>query len=353
MKHNQIAIKSGIVIAWIALILLFLFAPKIKHFLRGKPTKSINVYVWTDEISSEMLDKFQEETGIEVYLSYFETNEELFAKMQYTKGAGYDLIMPSGFMIPNYIEKGLLQKIDKQKLNFLQYMNPNVVNKYFDPHNEYSIPFHLDITCIGYDKRYYPTPPPANWDIIFDKKKGAPRIGMTNDARESVLLAAKYLFGTTMHLTPENVKQLSHFLHQQKPRVAAYTDLRADYLIASGSAQAAVSQTSFIIRAMEDNKNLGLLIPRKTFAMIDSFVIPQASDNQELVYEFLNFLFRPDVIAYHLKKYLALPTITYPSAQNFLKHYNLDTIDWSHISFFRTNLSSKTINKIWLELKSY
>ena len=176
---------------------------------------------------------------------------------------------------------------------------------------------------------------------------------MTNDARESILLTAKYLFGTTDDLHRTQIKELSQFLRDQKPRVAAYTDLRADYLIASGTAQAAVSQTSFIIRAMWDNPEIGLIIPRKTFVLIDSLVIPKTSQKEELVYQFINYLYRPDVIKYHWQQYSTIPTTSDSFVKEILSPYGIIDLNWKNISFMRSNLSNETINKIWLDLKSY
>ncbi|MEX0672187.1 MAG: spermidine/putrescine ABC transporter substrate-binding protein [Candidatus Babeliales bacterium] len=353
MKTATLSIRLGIILFWTGIIFLFLYSPVLKDLLREPSAKSINVFVWTDEIDPAMVAKFEEETGIQVYLSYFETNEELYAKMQYTKGEGYDLIMPSDFMVYQLAGQGLLKPLDKAKLNFFHRMNPRIMNLSFDPHNTYSLPFHMDFTSIGYDKRYYPEKPAASWDLIFNTITGAPRIGMTNDARESVLLAAKYLFGTVQGLDEEELIKLSHFLRKQKKRVVAYTDLRSDYLLNSGTAVAAVSQTSFIIRSMRYNPHVGLIFPPKTFVMLDSFVIPQASDKEALTYQFLNFLFRPDVLEYHLNKYLALAPTTDSFVQNFLQAYDLLDIDWSNVSFFQSSVPAKKINQIWLDLKSY
>jgi spermidine/putrescine transport system substrate-binding protein len=54
----------------------------------------VNLYNWTDYIDPELLDKFEAETGIEVILDTFDSNETLLAKLQ-SGATGYDIIMPS------------------------------------------------------------------------------------------------------------------------------------------------------------------------------------------------------------------------------------------------------------------
>lgn len=56
----------------------------------------LNLYNWTDYIDPALLDKFTAETGIEVILDVFDSNETLLAKLQ-SGATGYDVIMPSDY----------------------------------------------------------------------------------------------------------------------------------------------------------------------------------------------------------------------------------------------------------------
>ncbi len=338
---------------WIGLTFLFLTASKVKRFFYIQPEKSISIYSWTEFISPETIDAFQKETGIRVYQSFFETNEELYAKMLFSKGVGYDLIMPSDFIVEQLIAEKLLQKLDKNKLDFWDRIQPNLLGKYYDPGNVYSVPYAPDYYCVGYDKNYFNTPPAVSWDLIFDNKKGPADIGMLNDAREGVLLTARYLFGTIEKLSDHQLKQLAVFLREQKKRVVAYTDLRADYLLGNGTAQVAVSQTSFMIRAGILNSRIGFVTPRKTFMIIDNLVIPAASTKQNLVYQFMNFLMRPAVLMHHFHEYTSLPPTTDSFVKQLLAQYGFSYHDGKDIEFFRSTVPSKIINNIWLNLKAY
>ena len=39
----------------------------------------------------------------------------------------------------------------------------------------------------------------------------------------------------------------------------------------------------------------------------DNWVIPQASSKQDLVYEFLNFLYQPEIIEHHFNVFTFIP----------------------------------------------
>ena len=71
----------------------------------------LHIYNWTDYTSPEVIAKFEKETGIEVTLDTYDSNETLLAKMQ-AGATGYDIIVPSHNFIPIYISEGLVQEID-------------------------------------------------------------------------------------------------------------------------------------------------------------------------------------------------------------------------------------------------
>ena len=54
----------------------------------------LNLYNWTDYTPTELIDKFEKETGIDVTLDTYDSNETLLAKLQ-SGATGYDLVVPS------------------------------------------------------------------------------------------------------------------------------------------------------------------------------------------------------------------------------------------------------------------
>ena len=108
---SNIFAKIFIALFYIFIFAFFLYFPKISQIFFN-PKKAINVYAFTDMISSESIQEFQKQTGIAVYMQYFDTNEELLAKFRISKGKGYDLITPSDFIIELLIKQNLLQKIN-------------------------------------------------------------------------------------------------------------------------------------------------------------------------------------------------------------------------------------------------
>ena len=203
---NNRVLVTGIrflsVIFWLLIIGIFLWIPELAQ--KFYTTKSITVLTWPTLIDAQKLQDFEKETGIKVHLRYFENNEELFAKINETQGLGYDLIMPSDYMVDNMIKSGLLKKIDTSKLHFFKDLYPHLINNYFDPSNEYSVPFFWSIYGIAINKDHFGQKlPEASWDLIFNPKLIQPHTAMIDDARELILITAQYLYPNQQLDRPE------------------------------------------------------------------------------------------------------------------------------------------------------
>ena len=67
--------------------------------------EKVVVYNWGDYIDPEVIDMFEEETGIRVVYELFETNESMYTKLKNSNN-NYDVIIPSDYMIERLIKEG-------------------------------------------------------------------------------------------------------------------------------------------------------------------------------------------------------------------------------------------------------
>ena len=127
-------LKFIIILAW---GFPFSFACADTEILEEK----VVIYNWSEYIPDGVLDSFTKETGIKVQYSTFDSNEVMYAKVKILKGRGYDVIIPSAYMIEKMAREGLIQKIDKDKLENFSNLDPSLLNKSYDPENRYSVPY--------------------------------------------------------------------------------------------------------------------------------------------------------------------------------------------------------------------
>ena len=107
-------------------------------------------------MTQELKDKFRQETGIKVNETNFSSNEELLAKLK-AGATGYDVAVPSDFMVTTMIKSGLLRPLDMSLIpNFktadeqfqnASYDNPNLPA---NNGNKYSVPYQWGVTAYAH-----------------------------------------------------------------------------------------------------------------------------------------------------------------------------------------------------------
>lgn len=338
---------------WVVVLALFFGFSSIVNLF--KTEKSINVFTWPLLLDVAYLDAFERETGIKINVSYFESNEELFSKLRATRGAGYDLVIPSDYMAEPIINEGLVQKIDRAKIDAWQSIDPKLLGLYFDPHNEYTVPYFWAVYGLGVDKSYFGGKvPEASWGLIFDKAKAPSSIGMTDAPREAVLLASQYLFGSSdIALTPQHIMQVKKLLLDQKGWVGAYTESSIEHLLLGKVCSVVVAMGPDILRIKKRNPDIDFIMPKEgSFAIIDSFAIPSKSTKKELVYQFINYLYKPDVLKHHQERFgLCTPIkkLQDPEVQQFCPSDEA----FAKMKFFKTTIPEALLNEIWIELMAH
>lgn len=346
-------VRSVIILFWFCISIGFLLLPLVPKFSQEK--KSITVLAWPTIIDADQLVQFEKETGIKVNLRYFENNEELYAKVKESGGIGYDLIMPSDYLLEELIKQNLVKKLDRTKINFFEKIHPQLIGKYFDPANDYSVPFLWNIYGLAIDKDYFGgTLPKSSWALIFDEAYLQPHTCMIDDSRELIMIAAQYLYGSYENLTQKQFDEISALLKKQKKYVEMYTEERGNYMLASKASPVALIFSSIIGRMMRAHSHIAFMIPDEgSFMVIDSFVMTKTTKKDDYVYAFLNYLYRADVLKENVQQYGFFAPIHDPEldALNTTIPFPTDE-QFKKLEFFRNVLPKKEVSDIWIALKA-
>lgn len=350
--------RLAIITLWIGIFFAFL---TVTHYLRPlkQETQVLNIFSWPEILNPEIIKKFERETGIKVVRHYYTSNEELLVKFKTNRGKGYDLIIPSDYAVKRLIEEELLQPINHKKLDFTNHLNPKLINQKFDPENTYSIPFTWEILGFGIDTEQYELQPfEPTWKELFSPTNPNTKISMLNDPIEAIDAAANLLFGQQKALAPQEIALVHAKLQEQKPLVEAYAGVRGDYLLITKNASVAVIPSSYILRAANSYPHIDFVLPKDyTFISIENMCIPIESENAELVYIFLNYLYKPEVFAYETNTFHNFPAVTNvgPHIKSSpILQKTLDALDYYDGKFYYTRelLSEKESRSLWVKLKS-
>jgi len=323
--------------------------PKIMGSLE---TKTLNIFTWSTLIDAHYLKKFQKETGIKINLSYYESNEELLGKLS-SSNSEYDLIVPSDYAVHMMIKKGMLKKIDHSRLTFFDRLDERLIHNYFDPENEYSIPYFWGVYGTVINKEYYPHEVPHSFSLVFDPQFVVNKICMPGNAREVIMMATYYLFNDlNALLDPAKREQVKQLLIQQKKWVAGYSDERTEYSILSHTCSAALALSMDIWRIKGEGRmsNIAFILPKEaSFAVIDNFVIPKTSQKEDLIYTFLNYLYSNDAIVHHSEKFgMCAPVKVTDTKQKPFSCSITDNIN--NLVFFHSDVSAEILNDVWMAL---
>jgi spermidine/putrescine transport system substrate-binding protein len=348
--------RSLVVFFWIALIFGILYWPK-GVFFREK--KSINVFAWGDILDPSVVAEFEKSSGIKVNLNFYASNEEMLIKLKATGGEGYDLVVPSDYSVQILIRENLLKQLDKSKLNFYSNLNPHLLNLFFDPDNQYSVPFEWELFVLGIDKDFFrgKTINPS-WKMIFDPTVIDYKITMSNDPIQTLTLASFYLYGPIDTISNFQLQKITDLLITQKKLVNAYADFRADYFLATKNSAVAVTSSSYIWRTMRKFPFVGYVIPKEgTFVTIENFCIPKTSKKEGLTYQLINFLFTRYSMKIHYDTYGI-----FPATMDVMDDLNLDpdarklmtmsSPELRPLHFARLLTSQENIRDAWVQVKT-
>ena len=276
---------------------------------KSKLIPELSMYNWSDYIAKEVLDKFQQEYGVKVTVDNYDSNEALFAKFQAGGNPGYDIIVPSDYMVEKMITAGMLEKIDFANVPNVANLDPAHYKLYFDPTGEYSLAYLWGTTGLAYDSAVLKRDI-TSWKEIFepaDDLKG--KIGMIDDQRESLGAALRYKGYTANSSDPKQIDEAKKVLLAQKQNVKGYyssVDNRSNLI--SGDVVVAMLYTGDAIVAQREKPSLKYILPEGvTTVWQDNLAIPKGAKSKYTAEVFINFLLRPDIAALNANK-LAFPT---------------------------------------------
>ena len=262
-------------------------------------TKVLHIYNWSDYIDPEVYKLFEKRTGIKIVEDTFSSNEELLAKLQ-AGATGYDLIVPSDYMVDTMVKKGMLATLDKSLIPNMKNIDPKFANPPYDPGLKHCIPYQWGTTGIGYlDNKVKPAP--TSWDDIFnpDKiKKYKGQITMLDDEREVIGAALKYLGYSLNDTDPKHLEQAKEVLIKQKPYLHSYDSDQFEDLLAAEETVLAHGYSGDFLMGKEDNEHIQYVVPKEGGTLwVDNVCIPATSKNKVAAEMFMNFILQPKIAA--------------------------------------------------------
>lgn len=273
--------------AAVALCMAVLSSPA---FAEGK----LYIYNWTDYTSPELIKKFEAETGVEVVLDTYDSNETLLAKLK-SGGGNYDIVVPSHNFVPILIEEGLLQETGAGQMPEFGNINEQWRSPPWDAGNRYTVPWQLGSTSYTVNTDVYGGDI-NTYKILFDpppELRG--QIGMFNSPDEVISLALAYLGYPQCNEDNAQMKEVRDVLVAQKQHVKVYNSDGIKDRLVSGETHMHMNWNGYSIRAREENPAMKYAFPKEgVITWVDNLAVPKGAQNPENAKKFMAFFLRPE-----------------------------------------------------------
>lgn len=253
----------------------------------------LNLYNWSDYMDPELIAAFEEQHGVGVVETFYDSNETMLAQIQ--AGVVYDLIVPSDYMVAIMIEEGLLMPLSMEAIPNVDNLGAEFQNLPYDPDGAYSAAYQWGTTGLGVDLSVVGEGFEPTWGLALDPDVTADYPGgvsLLNDPRETIGAALKYL-GYSINETSEEALQEAADLISAANVTIFDSDQYTDNLI---NGEVAVSHgysgnyfTAFA--ESEDPDNWAYVIPDEGATLwTDNMAIPADADHPCTAHTFINFL---------------------------------------------------------------
>lgn len=259
--------------------------------------KSLNLYNWSNYMSTDVIHQFEKETGIQVHYTAYDSNETLYAKLKAAPYSGYDIIVPSSDYVERMRKENMLHSLDLSALPNLQYLNPSLLNKPFDPHNHYSVPYFWGSIAIMVNDRYHNPKDFKEWSDLW-KKQYRNQLLLLNDMHDVFAMALAALGYSINDRNPEHIKQAYLKLKQLTPNIKLFNSDAVENIYVDEDATLGMSWSDHAYLSQQDNPHLHYVYPKPHFPLwIDSLAVPKNAPHFHNAMRFINFLMRPDIAA--------------------------------------------------------
>jgi len=251
--------------------------------------KKLNFYNWDTYIGETTLEDFKDATGIDVTMSLFADNDELFARLR-EGNPGFDVIVPTDTYVERMILADMLMPLDKSLIPNFKNINPVFQDAAFDPGRKFSIPYMWGTMGLGYRKSRVKEPL-KSWKTVFDSDEYRGRIAWLSEAVTMIGVGAKYLGYSYNTTDPKQIGEVEQLFIKQKPNIKVIAPDTGQDLLLSGEVDIAVEWNGDMLQVMAEDDDLTYVVPEEgSLVWQDTLCIPKGAPHPKNANSFINYI---------------------------------------------------------------
>ena len=317
----------------------------------GPMEKELHIYNWSDYIAEDTVGNFEKEFGVKVTYDTYESNEEMVAKLQ-AGATGYDIIVPSGYIIPVLTATDLIDPINRKYITNWGNVSPIFQNLPTDPNSAHTVPWQWGTTGIAYRNDKITTPIDS-WAVFQDMKHHG-KMTMMDDGREVIGAFLRFRGHSLNSTDAAELAAAKKDSIEAKKHLKAYISAPVKAQLISGDVLIAQLWNGDTTQAKAEQPNLAYVIPKEGCTIWgDAMCVPKSAPNKRAAHEWMNYILRPEVGA-ALSDATGYGTPNAAAAKTMKSPVPYPTEDELKRLEYQVDLGKETAvwDQIWTEIKS-
>lgn len=257
-------------------------------------SKQLNLFVWTEYIPSEWKECFTLVYGVQINHDEYSSNEEMYAKLS-AGGSNYDLVQPTDYIVSLMVKQGLIQKMDKSRLQVvLANMDPNYMGLEFDPNNDYTLPYQAGTDALIYNADKVQNPP-QKWADLWNPEY-AGRMVFLDDSRVIIGMTLIMLGYDPNTTDPAQLDEAKTRLAELIPNVKLFDSDSPKTALIAGDVDLGITWTGEAFTANQEVPSITYVYPEEgAILWQDNWAIVSNAPNLDAAYAWLNYTMQPNL----------------------------------------------------------
>lgn len=255
----------------------------------------LHIYNWWGYTSPKVIGRFAQAYDVDVVVDEYQSNEELLAALQ-AGNSGYDVVVPSDYMVQRLIEKGLLAETKPNRMPNFKNLDRQWIDVFWDRDRSYSVPYLWGTTALAVDTAAYDGEADTLKVLFEPPPELQSRIGIVSV--DVIWAAWRYLGRPQCSGSAEDLASLRQLLTSAKQHWRLLGEVGLYDSMVRGDIVLALVWSGMAANVRQEKPTWKYVYPREGFSVwMDNLVVLKDAPNAGNAKLFQNFLMDPEIAA--------------------------------------------------------
>jgi spermidine/putrescine-binding protein len=265
------------------------------------------------------------------------------AKLQ-AGASGYDLIIPSDYIVSIMIKQGMLEPLDLSAIPNFKNIGEEFKNPGFDPGNKYTVPYQWGTSCLVVDTSKV-SRPITKWADLWDPEF-AGKIVLLDDEREVLGMVLSVLGYDRNSTDPAQLEEAKAKFLELMPSVRLFDSDSPKTALLAGEVWLGQTYNGEAAIAHSENPDIDYIFPEEGCTIwYDNLAIPVGAPHADAAQALIDYILSPEASILIINEFpYSNPNVT---ALELLKTEDPDMYE-AYMGFSATNPSPDNMQRLGL-----